>query len=285
MKTHIPILSLSLVALLALGSCKKEKPCQDPSNPDCENYDPCYGKKAPSADFIIGQSSPAPFFEMKPYEFVSNDTMFAPFYRPLTFLAKEENAEYEWELGAETITDKRFTRSFRNAGYGRYYAKLTIRKEVDNSCFPEYTGTATQIKYFKIRPFYEFPIVGKYRVLFEGEKDSTIIQIQPWEIRRSGGFGTPYTIVNDRSENKLVLINFSNGKSAIADTMNNSRLDGGDMLFSGNKLYTTAGPVGRSNIELKEGKYIKAEYTLIYPANGGGNQYFPGIKFKGIKID
>ena len=283
MKKFNSIFIITTFVLLALGSCKKEKPCQDPSNPDCENYDPCYGKKAPSADFIIGQSSNQSYFGMKSYEFVSDDTMFAPFYWPVTFMAKEQDAEYEWELGAETITARRFSRGFDNAGYGRYFAKLTIRKEVDNSCFPEYTGTATFTKYFEIRPFYEFPIIGKYRVLFEGEKDSTIIQIQPWEMRRVGGFGNPYTMINDKSEKELMLINFSNGKSAEADTMPNTHFTT-DMLFSGNKLYTNRRPVDHSNIELKEGKFITAEYTLEYIVNGK-MESFPGTKFKGIKID
>jgi hypothetical protein len=283
MKTHIPILSLSLIALLALGSCKKEKPCKDPSNPECENYDPCYGKKAPSADFIIGQSSPQSYFGMASFEFISDDTMFAPFYRSIDFMAKEEGAEYEWKLGSETITSKRFTRGFSNAGYGRYTATLTIRKEVDNSCFPEYTGSATFTKNFEIRPFYEFPIVGKYKVLFEGEKDSSIIQIQPWEMVRDGSYREPYTMINDKSEDNLMLINFSNGKSAEADTMPNIELTT-DMLFSGNKLYTSSRPVRHANIELKEGKFIFAEYTLEYRVNGK-MESFPGIRFKGIKIE
>jgi hypothetical protein len=283
---NLPLLTISLLAMLALGACKKEKPCKDPSNPKCENYDPCYGKKAPSADFIIGQSSAQPYFGMDSYEFISDDTIFAPFYWPIDFMAKEQGAEYEWKLGAETITARRFTRGFSNAGYGRYTATLTIRKEVDNSCFPEYTGTATFTKNFEIRPFYEFPIVGKYKVLFEGEKDSSIIQIQPWEMLKEGSFNNPYTMINDKSENKLMLINFSNGKSAEADTVPNTVLTT-KMLFSGNKLYTRTSYVDHANIELKEGKFIFAEYTLIYPdpVNGGPNQYFPGIKFKGIKID
>ena len=280
---NLPILTISLLAMLALGACKKEKPCKDPSNPDCENYDPCFGKKAPSADFIIGQSSNVGYFGMKPFEFISDDTMFAPFYRNIDFMAKEEGAEYEWKLGAETITARRFTRGFSNAGYGRYTATLTIRKEVDNSCFPEYTGTATFTKNFEIRPFYEFPIVGKYKVLFEGEKDSSIIQIQPWEMLKEGSFNNPYTMINDKSENKLMLINFSNGKSAEADTVPNTYLTT-DMLFSGNKLYTRSTYVDHANIELKEGKYIFAEYTLEYRVNGKW-EIFPGTRFKGIKID
>jgi hypothetical protein len=154
---------------------------------------------------------------------------------------------------------------------------------VDNSCFPEYTGSATFTKNFEIRPFYEFPIVGKYKVLFEGEKDSSIIQIQPWEMVRDGSYREPYTMINDKSEDNLMLINFSNGKSAEADTMPNIQLTT-NMLFSGNKLYTNLPPVRHANIELKEGKFIFAEYTLEYRVNGKMER-FPGIRFKGIKIE
>jgi hypothetical protein len=38
-----------------LNSCCKRKYCSDPSNPQCINYDPCYGKK-PNAGFKIRQS-------------------------------------------------------------------------------------------------------------------------------------------------------------------------------------------------------------------------------------
>jgi hypothetical protein len=35
--------------LLSLPACKKK--CHDPQNPECEDYDPCYGVIKPSADF------------------------------------------------------------------------------------------------------------------------------------------------------------------------------------------------------------------------------------------
>lgn len=43
----------TIIALLAPTGCKKDCPkCQDPTNPDCENYDPCYNF-TPSANFTI----------------------------------------------------------------------------------------------------------------------------------------------------------------------------------------------------------------------------------------
>ena len=47
----ILIFSLGFLGLLALQSCKEECPCDDPTNPNCDNYDPCYGKKPITADF------------------------------------------------------------------------------------------------------------------------------------------------------------------------------------------------------------------------------------------
>jgi hypothetical protein len=280
---NLPILTISLLAMLALGACKKEKPCKDPSNPKCENYDPCYGKKAPSADFIIGQSSPQSYFGMQSFEFISDDTMFAPFYRNIDFMAKEEGAEYEWKLGSETITARRFKRGFSNVGYGRYFATLTIRKEVDNTCFPDYIGTTTKTKYFEIRPLYEFPIMGVYRVLFDGETDSSTIEIRPWNIRRSSGFGSPWRIEDDMSENELTLIGFANGILPKADTIGQGYFNG--ELVSGNKIYTTCGHVCNSNIELKEGNKIFGEYRFkYYDPRISDTRYDQPMKFTGIKI-
>jgi hypothetical protein len=39
--------------LLSLPACKKPKPeCQDPQNPECENYDPCYYSKIKKLKYV-----------------------------------------------------------------------------------------------------------------------------------------------------------------------------------------------------------------------------------------
>lgn len=51
------LLPLLLALLLSLSQCRckdEKKPCQDPTNINCENYDPCYGKIV-TADFTIRQ--------------------------------------------------------------------------------------------------------------------------------------------------------------------------------------------------------------------------------------
>jgi len=45
----------ALAALALFTTCCKDD-CLDPTNPDCENYDPCYGKTQPSAKFIMEES-------------------------------------------------------------------------------------------------------------------------------------------------------------------------------------------------------------------------------------
>jgi hypothetical protein len=46
-------LTLAMFVVLFFSTCKKEC-CQDPTNPECENYDPCYGKTI-TADFFMHQ--------------------------------------------------------------------------------------------------------------------------------------------------------------------------------------------------------------------------------------
>lgn len=40
---HFQIVTTMLIFGLGMGSCCKEQ-CHDPQNPECENYDPCWGR-------------------------------------------------------------------------------------------------------------------------------------------------------------------------------------------------------------------------------------------------
>jgi hypothetical protein len=48
------LFALIIVSTLVLQSCKDY--CEDPSNPECCNYDPCYNQGSTSAHFIIEES-------------------------------------------------------------------------------------------------------------------------------------------------------------------------------------------------------------------------------------
>jgi hypothetical protein len=91
---------IGLAALLTLNACRKER-CDDPSNPDCHNYDPCYGvvgdasfrmmETALTTGFLCGGT------DLDRIE-VEVDTV-NPGH--VTFRANHEASSYEWRVGSD----------------------------------------------------------------------------------------------------------------------------------------------------------------------------------------
>lgn len=100
MKSIRYLLGLSiLVSFLLTQSCKDDcPPCDDPTNPDCGNYDPNYGK--PTADFTMRQSLKPFGWADKPEEIAEFCDTIVAANSGVLFTAKEENAlRYEWTIG------------------------------------------------------------------------------------------------------------------------------------------------------------------------------------------
>jgi hypothetical protein len=111
-----PLFYSMLFLFVAVTGCKEddEDQCCDPTNPECANYDPCFGKE-PTASFKMrGTSVGFPVPENLVAEWC--DTIFNS---GVEFMADMEDAEsYEWYIGTET--EPRFGRSFK-LGFGDYY--------------------------------------------------------------------------------------------------------------------------------------------------------------------
>ena len=94
---YTSLVILAILHFYVITGCKHER-CNDPSNPNCSNYDPNYGK--PSAAFTMRQS-------MKPFGWQDKEEEIAEFCDTIVacnsgvlFTAKEENAlRYEWTIG------------------------------------------------------------------------------------------------------------------------------------------------------------------------------------------
>jgi hypothetical protein len=281
---HYLLIIMMLSIGMGLGSCRK-KQCHDPKNPECENYDPCYGKKPVTADFIFGRTTATP----EPINGVDypicEDTIFNSggvnrkgfdYGIGLKFQAKENGAKYTWKLGSETISGREFDRNFITAGPGVYQATLIVEKTPDASCFPKDDGKDTITKKFTLMPHYQLPIMGKYKVLFEGSKDSTIIEIQPWEISSSTQFKN-YKIVDSASVQYTTLINFQNKR----DTVTHFLFDG---FPTGNHIYLFDAPSDyhphSGKVDLK-GSQIAATYHYGASWDGSLVKYvFKGRKLK-----
>ncbi len=126
-----------LLIIIAFNSCRKK--CYDASNIDCENYDPCFGKKSINTFFKVspgnrGFPPPPDWCDLVPTDtFNSSSVLFEiPEGNP-------ENSTYEWKVGseAETRTGKKFEVDFSqylNAGKWETHipVTLTIRTPMNN---------------------------------------------------------------------------------------------------------------------------------------------------------
>jgi len=171
-----------LGSLVLVNSCKKEPPCNDPTNPECENYDPCYGKKPVTADFEMSQG-----WTFVPPDYLDVWNPDVAFYRGLIgfklvgYNEEDTSVNYTWLLGAEVIHEYHFERDFIDTKEKEIPITLIVEKKPDLSCFPEDDGKDTLTKFIKLvdSPC-EFLTNGDFKVLYEGEKDSTIIKIRNW---------------------------------------------------------------------------------------------------------
>jgi hypothetical protein len=291
-KKLLLIIGLSLTAIAGtsyLQGCKKCE-CRDVSNPECENYDPCFGQTEVKADFIIGEMNT--FMPVNGDDnFVNADSIFrTPAYEYdggnfntyqsyLGFKCLTQGAKTTWKLGAETITESFFARFFKNGLVsGKYKVSLIVEKEPNKRCFPKDDGIDTLEKNFYFMPNYELPIMGAYKVLFEDDKDSTIVQIRPWLFEWNGTPGRNFKMRNEKGLGALVLINFRK----LNDTLDTG--PGGHCTYTGHNIQF--GDESDVDYAPQKGRVklihntISAEYFAYYEPKRTYRQY----KFKGRKI-
>ena len=97
------ILLFGYAGIFTLLACKEDNPCDDPTNPDCNNYDPNYGK--PTADFTMRQSLQPFGWAEKPEEIAEFCDTIVAANSGVLFTAKEENAlKYKWTIGDDNRT-------------------------------------------------------------------------------------------------------------------------------------------------------------------------------------
>lgn len=245
--------------LLTAESCKKE--CHDKSNPDCENYDPCYGQEPVTAKIEIGQ-----FFPVANPEFTNVSILEEKFIAGyIHFNCPVPNAKYTWTLGAETITSQKFERSFdETLPKGTYTVKLVIEKEPNKSCFPTDDGVDTFIKTFELVPVCQTLTIGIFKGVWEGSTDSTLFSIRPvdYNNRKDSCNMSNYQFVNFWLRQDTIV------KSAIYIYHTNTTL-----------AVRSIGNLEISRLDMKVNP-TTLETTLQYNAGTNG----PFKKFKGRRI-
>ncbi len=162
---NINILGLLLIFCISLIACD----CEDPTNPDCSNYDPCWELEQPNIDFEMGTVYSDPYYELK---FPSDTVLYGTIY----FNANIENAvSYQWKVGTDTRTwnSKEFTLYFNDTDSATLrlapiMVTLIVERQPNNLCFPDDDGIDTISKYLHFRSDWESTVWGTW----EGYRDS-----------------------------------------------------------------------------------------------------------------
>ncbi|MBX7206188.1 MAG: hypothetical protein K1X81_12260 [Bacteroidia bacterium] len=162
------ILILSL--LLLFNSCQH---CNDPTNPDCGNYNPCYGASN-VADFECTE-----YFDANNDLNVKCDTLVFGTTSCL-FNSKMEYFSYDWQIGSDTNHryGKTFTINF-NKSFGSIPVTLIGKRAPNPKCIPNDDGVDTFTKPITIVDWKASPIMGRYTgSLISNPYDTFTIEIR-----------------------------------------------------------------------------------------------------------
>lgn len=142
---------LCISMLLLLSSCKEKKlPCQDPRNPDCENYNPCIDEKAVNADFTILEY--CYFDETNPINAGWNQDSDSIYQGDIWLEANYPNADsYTWhvERYPEPLNGKKIRVGYNEGWRGKNITiKLIVKAKPNKTCFPMDDGIDTVTRSF-----------------------------------------------------------------------------------------------------------------------------------------
>jgi hypothetical protein len=178
-------LFLSLLTLLIGLSVQCKKKCYDPTNPQCENYDPCYGKKLVSAAFKIQEVVSFPFNTIPDAWGESPDTDTIATYG-IQFTALEDGAEYEWHIGREVLTGKSVYRQ-NFTPFDTYPITLIVKKQPNKLCFPKDDGIDTLTRRMYAGSWLRHsPILGKFKGYVTNPMDTLTIEMMTVPINIGG---------------------------------------------------------------------------------------------------
>ncbi len=182
MKNFNAITILLLIAIPFLSSCCKK--CQDSSNPECENYDPCFRKI--TADFKMMISVEPD--DNKIYLFEC-DTVHS--ISEVTFIAQDSSeVTYEWKIGTDptVFNTRKVVLQFDNPAV--LDVRLIVRKKNPCGAANTFADTITKRLVVSSSRFHDF-FVGKYKGYLES-KPSDLFTITILKATSGGYEGFSY---------------------------------------------------------------------------------------------
>ena len=210
------LIFLILAGMLLMSRCKES--CDDPTDMNCANYDPCLSYEPANADFMILDSLTGWGCDGELFGLITEvDSLFVP--NDLIFRAKHENDTYTWKVGtdARIWTEQSFSLDFGINGTGDIPVTLVVSKDDPYGCLTEEEKTDSLTKtvhlYFWNNSSADNapPIVGRYLGANEDAPSDTFTIEIPLGIG-SGLLNLPKDCPNTssalgRSQRSIVFVN------------------------------------------------------------------------------
>ena len=173
---------LALLAGVVLVGCRDdddaECPCDDPGNPECPNYDPCFGKEQPNARFLTEDRLIWP--EWLEYLWIHDSIIRGG---PVQFRSPFQSPEVShiWYIGAETLETPSVIRNFSAVQRPAFITvSHVITYPVDSLCYPEATGRDSVAQTFYLIDYLSelLTIESTFRGVINNEADSFDFKIR-----------------------------------------------------------------------------------------------------------
>jgi hypothetical protein len=186
MKPVVKLL-LAVFCIAYLQSCreKEEERCQEPSNPECENYNPCLNAKPTSAAFTIEEIViPQLNLDLMPHNHslrYETDTIMR-YNNEVIFTCLQKADSIWWifddtEMRQSWQQKQSITIRFGNIGNPektpvRVKITCVVKNNKPNTCFPNDNGLDTFTRYLVYMPNYQAGFIGTYTGSLTSNPDS-----------------------------------------------------------------------------------------------------------------
>ena len=250
MKKILQLLFIGLLGFSMVGCHGCKEPVEDP----------CEGVEEVAADFTMMENG-------YPYTLPPGsplDTLFKPFdtdtvrLTRVVFTAKEEDAEYTWIIGSETL----HTRVVERSGFPKGETipiTLIVKKAPNKLCFPNDDGVDTLVRYLHILPESPPRAFGYFQGHLEGSpQDTFTVSFLRKEIVPGSYDNKVYNLQNDGCETIFKAVK---GFRQLAFYVNTIGCDG---------------PAGVAEISPDDSDEITITYWLYYGENKGQRFIFKG---------
>ncbi|MEM9051477.1 MAG: hypothetical protein AAGC47_05445 [Bacteroidota bacterium] len=225
---------LMLIMSIVLSSCSEDEEdnCCDPTNPECENYDPCFGKEEPNAKFFTEDRLIWP--ESGQFLWINDSILRGG---PVRFRSpfEGEGISHTWYIGAETLEETSVTRNFSQVPRpDNITVSHVITYPVDTLCYPFATGRDSVAQTFYLIDFISelLTIESTFRGVINNQVDSFDFKLRALQNQS----GMPAQL--STFDWGIYMINFGNSQDSVRNR--GASLTNTHLAFSGDFSNPTA---------------------------------------------